>query len=211
MMLPTVLLVSLSLFGPPAPAEAPTGTGSVGSAHAFFESPPLDVRIDPLAQCTVGGVTTATTPGATTPGYASFGGGSTSCAVDGAGTAKVTVSGRRFTFSWLRAHGGPVIKIAGFSATCSTSANRSNAGVRVAGLSGINAPNPIPPDYAVTFPENSPTPLARVVLNERILPTPRDGGMTVNLMHITLFPQSYGFNNGEVVVGSVHCSPRAGA
>lgn len=195
-MLPTMLLASLSLLSPaPVQAAAATGSGSVGSAYAFFESPPLDVHIDPLAPCTAG---TASTPGASAPDFVSFGGGSSTC-----GPGTVTVTGKKFRFDWMKDHGGPVIKLASFSATCSVTENGSRSSIKVAGLSGIKAPNPIPPNYTVTI-----SGLARIVLNERILPDPPDGGMTVNLMHIKLFPDSVGFNHGDVVVGTVHCSPR---
>lgn len=208
MVLPTVLLASLSLLGlSPVPTETPTGSGSVGSAHAFFESPPLDVHIEALAGCTVGGAGAASTPGATARDYVSFGSGSTSCATDGSGAAKVTVSGRNFTFDWMKGRGGPVIKLASFSVTCSTTANGSSSSIKLAGLSGIRAPSSIPANYTVTIPASGPA-LARIVLNETVMPDPPDGSMTVNLMHVRLFPDSYGFNTGEVVVGTAHCSPR---
>jgi hypothetical protein len=203
MVIPTILLASLSLFGASANTEAPAGSGSVGSAHAFFESPPLDVHIDALASCAVGGAGAASTPGATAANYVTFGTGSTSCTTDATGAAKVMVSGRNFTFDWMKGHGGPVIKLASFSATCSTTANGSSSSIKLGGLSGIRAPGSIPANYTVTIPT-----LARIVLNETIVPDPPDGSMTVNLMHIRLFPDSYGFNTGEVVVGTVHCSPR---
>jgi hypothetical protein len=213
MMFRTILLAgalaSLSVLAVPSAsaADTPTGSGSVGSAHAFFESPPLDVHIDALATCAVGGAGTGSTPGATAANYVTFGGGSSSCAIDPSGAAKVTVSGRNFGFNWLKGHGGPVIKLASFSVTCSTTANGSRSSIKLAGLSGINAPGTIPANYTVNIPASGQA-LARIVLNETIVPDPPDGGMTVNLMHIRLFPDSYGFNTGEVVVGTVHCSPR---
>jgi hypothetical protein len=203
-------LASLGLvaLGPAAAqADTPAGSGSVGRAHAFFESPPLDVHIDALAACTVGGAGAASTPGATARDYVSFGTGSTSCTTDAAGAATVTVSGRNFTFDWMKGHGGPVIKLASFSVTCSTTANGSRSSIRLAGLSGIRAPGSIPANYSVTIPASGPA-LARIVLNETVVPDPPDGSMTVNLMHVRLFPDSYGFNTGEVVVGTAHCSPR---
>ena len=191
MVLPTILLAALSLVG--------TGSGSVGSAYAFFESPPMQVHIDPLAPCAgATSASTASTLGATASGFVSFGGGSTTC-----GPGTVTVSGKKFRFDWMKDHGGPVIKLAGFSVTCTATESGSRSSIKLTGLSGIKAPNPIPPNYTVTIRD-----LARVVLNETIVPDPPDGSMTVNLMRIKLFPDSVGFNNGEITVGTVHCSPR---
>ena len=40
-----------------------------------------------------------------------------------------------------------------------------------------------------------------------LLPDPADGSMTVNLMHVWLFPEGVALAHGEVVVGTVHCAP----
>jgi hypothetical protein len=189
MVLPTILLASLSLLGA-SPAQ-PSVSGSVGSAHAFFEVPPLDVHIDPLAPCATG---SASTPGAAHPDFVYFGGGSSTCTAN-----TVTVTGKKFRFDWLKGRGGPAIKLTSFSATCTATDNGARASIKVSGLSGIKAPNPIPPNYTVNLPQ------ARITLHETT--APGDGSLTVNLMHIRLFPEGFGFNNGEVIVGSVHCSP----
>ncbi len=190
MVLPAILLASLSLLG--ASRTQPAISGSIGSAHAFFEVPPVDVHIDPLAACTT---STASTPGAAAEDFVYFGSGSSTCTAD-----TVTVTGRKFRFDWLKDRGGPVIKLTSFSATCTATGNGAHSSIKVTGLSGIKAPNPIPPNYTVNVP------LARITLNETT--APGDGSLTVNLMHIRLFPEGYGFNTGEVVVGTVHCSPR---
>lgn len=189
MVLPAILLASLSLLGA-SPVQASV-SGSVGSAHAFFEVPPLDVHIDPLAPCTTG---SASTTGASHPDFVYFGGGSSTCTAN-----SVTVTGKKFRFDWLGDRGGPVLKLSSFSATCTATANGARSSIKVSGLSGIKAPNPIPPNYMVSLP------LARITLHETT--APGDGSLSVNLMHIRLFPEGFGFNTGEVIVGSVHCSP----
>jgi hypothetical protein len=48
--------------------------------------------------------------------------------------------------------------------------------------------------------------MATVTFNEVIVPSPPDGSMTVNLMHIRMFPLG-GPASGDAVVGAVHCAP----
>jgi hypothetical protein len=55
--------------------------------------------------------------------------------------------------------------------------------------------------------------LANVILNEVILPDPNDGSITLNMMHIQLFPNGVPKNStpmsGDIYVGSTSCSPTA--
>jgi hypothetical protein len=132
--------------------------------------------------------------------------------VDATGEAKVEVTGREFRLNALAPYGGPVIKISSFSLTCSTDANGSRSSIRMTGLSGIPVPNPIPANHTVINPgvgSDSP-PVARIIVNEVITPIRPDGGITVNLMHLTLFPEGAAIDGGAVVLGSVSCSPNPG-
>jgi hypothetical protein len=189
--------------------EWAAGSGSIGSAHAFGESPKLDVDIQTLAPCEVGTASTASTPGATARGLVSFGTGTTSCTTESVGVVRVAVSGKRFMLDGLRAYGGPVIKIASWSATCTTTANGSSSTIELTSVSGLALPNPIPANHTIMVPGRRATdpPVAKIMLNELLLPNPADGSMTVNLMHMWLFPHGVSLARGEVVLGTVHCSP----
>ena len=168
---------------------APAVSGSVGWTHALAQG--QVVAIDNLAACTTGGMSAASTTGAGGIGFVTYGPGKSTC-----GSDTVTVTGRRFRLDGLTPQGGPVITIGSFSASCSTTPGGSRSVISVTGLSGIEVPNPIPANYTVTMPM-----VAKIVVNEVITPDPPDGSMTVNLLHVTVF------DSGEVVVGSVSCSP----
>jgi hypothetical protein len=200
----------IALVATPAHADTPVGHGSVGSAYAFSEVPPFDVDLGPLASCSVGGTATANTSGAQARNFVAYGSGRSDCVTDTAGQAKVEVSGRRFRLDGLRHFGGPTIKISSFTASCTTVENGAKSTLKVAGLSGIQVPNPIPPNHVITIPGAAPTdpPVARIVMHEVIVPDPPDGSMTVNLMRVQLFPEGVALAHGEVVLGTVHCSPR---
>ena len=58
----------------------------------------------------------------------------------------------------------------------------------------------------IANPSVGQPPLATVTFNETIVPSPPDGSMTVNVMHIRSSRRA-GPNTGDVVVGSVHCAP----
>jgi hypothetical protein len=203
-----VVLGLLVLAPATATADTPSGSGSVGWAHGFSQHQPI--QIDAIASCSVGGVASASSSGAEARGFVSFGSGRSSCSTQADGTAKVEVSGRRFTMEGLRAYGGPVIKVANFSAICTTAENGSRSTVKLAGLTGVRLPPTVPANHTVTIPGASPSdpPVARIIFNETVVPSPPDGSMTVNLMRIQLFPEGVALAHGEVVVGSVHCSPR---
>jgi hypothetical protein len=205
-----VSLAALVFTQVPAHAdESATGSGSIGSAYAFSEYPQVDVNIDALARCEVGGVSTASTPGATGRGFVSFGTGNSSCTTEAEGAAKVTVSGRRFSLEGLRAYGGPLIKIANWSASCTTTENGSSSNISLSRVSGIQLPGTIPANHTIMIPGRHATdpPVAKIMINELLLPDPADGSMTVNLMHVWLFPEGVALAHGEVVVGTVHCAP----
>jgi hypothetical protein len=200
----------LALAPVPAQADTPVGHGSIGSAYAFSEVPPFDVDLGPLASCRVGGAPSASISGAQARNFVAYGSGRSDCTVDSTGQAKVEVSGRRFRMDGLRHYGGPVIRISSFTTSCATVGNGSESNIKVTGLSGIHVPNPIPANHIVTIPGAAAAdpPVARIIVNEVIEPDPPDGSLTINLMRVQLFPDGVALAHGEVVVGTVHCSPR---
>jgi hypothetical protein len=183
--------------------------GSVGAADLVLDGVP--VTIDPIAQCEAGVVEQATSPGAEVPDFVEFDGGSTTCSFDEtteAATASVT--GERFRLEGLAQYGGPrLIRLSSFTVTCETTATGSSANFRLSGLTGITVPSTIPPNHVVTIPGPAGAPpIATVTFNETLIPSPPDGSMTVNVMHVRLFPEgSRTHTTGDIVVGSVSCAP----
>jgi hypothetical protein len=188
-----------------APEEA-IAAGSVGSVDATYSGASVDV--DPLAECATDGVGVGSTAGYRLPGFVEFGLGSSTCGIDDDGVAHAKASGKLFRLDALRAHGGPRIRMTGFSAECSTTENGSTASFHIGGLSGISVPPTLPPNHVVTIPGSGPgaPPMAEITLNETITPEPPDGSMKVNIMRIHLFPEG-GPHSGELTVGSVECAP----
>jgi hypothetical protein len=189
-------------------AQAAAGHGSIGEAHAWVGGQQIDVVAQ--APCAIGGSAEASTPGVAVAGFVKFGIGNSTCNVDAAsGAASIRVSGSGFRFDGLKAYGGPTIKLSTFTATCGTTATGSGSTIRLAGLSGFQLPNPVPTNHVVTIPGALPQdpPIATITVNEMITPTPADGSMTVNALHIRLFPEGVALDHGDIVVGTVHCSP----
>jgi hypothetical protein len=193
------------------PAQAAPGDavaeGVAGAVTVVQAGTP--VTVDPIAPCT----TTAQGPAqgsageVSAPGVATFTDTRTTCAVDGAGeVASATVSGGAFRLDALREHGGPRIRLSGYTAKCGTTAGGSNSSIEFAGLSGVEVPDELPANHVVTVPGQGDAPMATVTFNEVVVPSPPDGSMTVHLMHIRLFPKG-GPARGDVVVGTVRCSP----
>lgn len=208
-----LLLASLVLAGvstAQATAEEPIARGMIGSVNAVVNGQP--VRIAPIARCrTDGGVAQASSAGATVRGFVEFDGGTTSCSFDATGeTATALVTGKRFRMDGLRRYGGPLIRMTGFTATCSNTEDGSRARITYRGLTGLSLPAELPPNHVVTIRGTNPAwPVATVTLNQSIVPDPADGSMTVNAMQIRLFPRGgpAGTPRGTITVGSVHCSP----
>lgn len=176
--------------------------------HAWVSNQAIDVP--PLALCSTAGSVQGNNEIVEVAGFVKFGLGNTTCGLDAAsGSASVRVSGSAFRFDGLRKYGGKTIKMSGFTAECSTTATGSGSTIRLTGLTGIQLPNPIPTNHVVTIPGATPEdpPLATVTVNEMITPEPPDGSMTVNAMHIRLFPEGIALDSGEIVVGTVRCSP----
>lgn len=182
-------------------------SGSLGSVDVEIHGEQEELA--PVAECETGVVEHATSSGAEVEGLVRFGSGSTSCTVDqDTGVATASVTGGRFQLD-LRELGGPRIRMTSFSATCDTTETGSSARFRFSGLSGMTVPSSIPPNHVVTIPGPSgEPPLATVTVNEKIVPSPPDGSMTVNLMRFRLFPHDPSAEvSGDIVVGSASCDP----
>jgi len=189
------------------PEEA-IASGSVGSVDATYDGE--SVAVDPLAECATDGESAADSAAYAESGFLEFGRGTSTCTLGDDGVASAEVEGKLFRLDGLRPYGGPRIRLTNYSAECGTTENGSTASFHIGGLSGIKVPSSLPPNYTTTIPGRGPgaPALAKVVFNETIVPDPPDGSMTVNIMHIHLSPDgpSSGLG-GEIVVGSVSCSP----
>lgn len=186
--------------------EEPLASGTIGSVDATYHGD--SVEVGPLAECDTQGDQEASSAAVAQRGFLEFGRGSSSCAL-GSGVATAEVSGSLFRLDALRAYGGPRIRMTNYSAECSTTSNGSSVGFHIGGLSGLSVPAQLPPNHVVTIAGRGPgdPPLAEVTLNETFVPDPPDGSMAVNIMHIRLFPSGGGDVDGDIVVGSVSCSP----
>jgi hypothetical protein len=190
--------------------EEGIASGAIGSVDATYDGEP--VRLDALAECETDGVTEADSNALKVVGFLEFGGGESTCLLDPeTGVASADSHGDLFRLDGLRQFGGPRIRMTDFTATCETTENGSTANFEIGGLSGISVPQQLPPNYVVTIPSRPAggPPLARVTFNESITPDPPDGSMTVNIMRIELFPDGSTTDEvgGEIVVGTVSCSP----
>jgi hypothetical protein len=189
--------------------EEGLASGTSGSVDATRNG--TAVQVGPLAACDTQGAATGTSAAVLKSGFFEFGPSSSTCTLNAAtGVATGRVHGDLFRLDALRSLGGPRIRMTDYNVTCSTTANGSSASWQVGGLSGISVPPEIPPNHVVIVPgrTSGAPPMAKVTMNQTIVPDPPDGSMTVNIMHIELFPQGGNSNlSGEIVVGSVSCSP----
>ncbi|TNC19230.1 choice-of-anchor P family protein [Amycolatopsis alkalitolerans] len=205
-----VLAAALCLAAVPATAHAQqaqtgTGAGSVGAVNVTVGGQPT--HADPIAACALGG-TERNRNDPVVYGDTSYGLGETSCTRNQDGTVAVQVSGARFETAVLRRYGGPLISVRTFTAGCTTTATGSNGSMEVGRVTGFTVPPTIEPNYTVTIPGRAAgdPPLAEVVLNELIVPTPADGSLVTNAVHIKLFPQG-GPASGDILVGTAACDP----
>lgn len=176
--------------------------GSVGWVRGQFGDQP--VAAGPLATCRTGLLSEGSSGPVELEGVVSFEGGASSCEIDEAGElARTVVEGGHVRFDGLRPHGGPRIRIRNFSARCDTTATGTNSWVHFSGLSGLRVPGELPANHVVPVPGPDGAPIATVTFNET---TASDGGTTVNLMHVRMFPDG-GPATGDVVVGTVRCVP----
>ena len=144
--------------------------------------------------------------------FVSYGSATSSCAVDQAAhTSKSTASGTAFALTALQSYGGPQIKVANYQVTCTATTNGTNAAWQFSGLTGISVPQHVPNDFVVPVSSASGHLLANVILNEVILPNPNDGSITLNMIHVVLFPNGVPPGttpmSGDIYVGSTACSP----
>ncbi|WP_165436547.1 hypothetical protein [Amycolatopsis suaedae] len=186
---------------------APTALGSVGEVDVTLDGTVSEVA--PIAPCTLGATESNRTSGVT-EGDTKYGAGETSCVTMPGGFARAEVKGSRFETKVLRRFGGPTIKVRTYLARCDTTKTGAAGYVELSGLSGVSVPSSIPANHKITVPApDGGKPLAEVMVNELIAPTPPDGSLRTNLMRITLFPQG-GPASGEIVVGSAACDPFGG-
>jgi hypothetical protein len=205
------LAVAGLLFAGVGTAQAETGlaSGSVGTVDAIYNG--ALVMAGPIAPCDTEGTTNAQTAGRKKLGFYEFGPGTSKCTVNPTtGVAKAVVKDSLFRLDALRPLGGPRIRLTGYQIKCTTTANGSSASWSATGLSGISVPPSIPPNHVVTIPGRTAgaPPMAKVTFNETVTPDPPDGSLTVNIMHIRLFPNGGSTQlGGDIIVGSVYCSP----
>jgi len=196
-------LVLTGLFAAAAPASAAAvamGTGTAGSVDMVLDEEP--VTVEAVAPCQTGGVPSGDSGGVAVSGVVQYGESTSTCTLDPAsGVASVEVSGEKFRLEEIESAGVPRLKITRFAARCQTTGTGSNASFQVTGLSGVDVPEQIPPNYTVTFPG------ATLVINETIIPEPADGSLSMNVLHLRLNPTAADPSGGDVVVGAVHCDP----
>lgn len=205
-------LVATALFTTTAaatPATAP-GVASTGSAHVVRDGHTFGVA--DVGQCSLTGPQQAQSPGVTRVGIVSYGPATATCTTDPtAHTSKSTANGTAFALTALQAYGGPQIRIANYQVTCTATTNGTNAAWQFSGLTGITVPQQVPNDFVIPVKSAGGNLLANVTLNEVILPNPNDGSITLNMVHIALFPNGTPPGtvpmSGDVYVGSTACSP----
>jgi hypothetical protein len=207
-----VVVVLGVLVAVPAQAGQATaaGTASAGSAQVVRDGHAFTVPS--VGACSLAGALHGSSSGVTDVGIVSFGSANSTCAVDAtAHTSKSVANGTNFTLSALQSYGGPTIKVANYQVSCSATTGGTNAAWQFSGLSGISIPQQVPNNYVVPVKTANGRLLANVVLNEVILPNPNDGSITLNMIHIVLFPGGVGPGqiplSGDVYVGSTACSP----
>lgn len=192
-------------IGNPA-AAAVAGTANVGSADVTFNGQPGSIA--PLAPCDVNGAKQGSTPGATIPGVATFGAGTTKCDFDAASsTSSMSANGQDFVLNALTPYGGPEIGIGGYDASCKGMKDRGSGSFNVSAFHGVDLPEQLPANYTVTIPgrNQGDPPMAKLVFGEVIQPPVHDGSLRVNTLHVTLFPNG-GPASGDLYVGSVYCT-----
>ncbi|AXB49074.1 hypothetical protein A4R43_36295 [Amycolatopsis albispora] len=193
------------LVAPGAAQAAPVASASATAGTVDVTAGAQTVREGPIAECRLGAQDTASSPGVEA-GTTRFGKSESQCSRAETGFATGMVRGQRFETKVLRKYGGPTIKVRTYSARCDTTTNGASGLVELSDVAGIEVPSSIPPGHTVDLPGEDGKPLARVVLNEIVVPEPPDGSLATNAMRIQLFPEG-GPATGEIVVGSASCDP----
>jgi hypothetical protein len=215
----TVLAVMVcgGMVTAPAAHADPVLTAASAASASSASDGSVDVVVDgehvtqpEIAACHTDGIAEAATDPLVIGDVARYGNGSTTCGRAKNGVASGEATGHRFETPLLQRFGGPDIKVRTYTARCATTADGSDGYVEVGTLSGITVPENIPSDYTITLPGPDPDdpPIAQVVLNETITPTPADGSLTTHAVHIKLFPQG-GPASGDIYVGTATCNPFA--
>lgn len=202
----TALACGLLTAAPGHATTTPDGVASLGSITVSIDG--QDESMAPLAQCDVDGQTTNSTPGDRIAGVASYGAGHSACTTDTtANTTTSTATGSRFELDALLPYGGPRIRLSSWQVTCSATTHGTNTGWSYSGLSGIPAlPQQVPQNYTVPIHGSGGQLVADAIFNEVVLPDPNDGSITLNMLHVVLFPDG-GPASGDIYVGQTACSP----
>ncbi|MDV6011809.1 choice-of-anchor P family protein [Haloechinothrix sp. LS1_15] len=187
-------------------SEHTWSSASIGSVDAVIEGE--EVVQDPIAPCVIGEQERDSTSGVTVGRVASYGAGSTLCRwIWDPQEAYGAMATRSFSTRLLREYGGPIIRVSRIDAWCHTWRDGSRGSIQLTGVRGFRVPRDIPPNHSVTIEgRGHDRPVARIVLNEMIVPDPPDGSMTLNAMRIELFPEG-GPASGDIVVGTASCDP----
>lgn len=207
-----IAAIALCMAAVPATASADqisgSGAGSIGAVDIAVGQ--QTAHQDPIAPCAVGSTADNRNDPVTVGTTTKFGLGTTSCKRNDDGTVSVQVSGNRFETTILKQFGGPAITARTFKSGCNSTANGSNGSMELGAVTGFTVPSSIPPNYTVTIPgANGAPPLADIVLNELVVPSPADGSLVTHAMHIKLFPQG-GPASGDILVGTAACAPYGG-
>ncbi|PXY21415.1 hypothetical protein BAY60_25920 [Prauserella muralis] len=193
-------------------AQAPTSTASASLGEADIVVGGTPAQAAPIAPCDVVAGPPANSSGGTRVGSTTeYGRGETSCTRSGDGTSSAKVAGQRFETKVLRQFGGPTIRVRTYSAECRTTAKGSSGYVELGGVSGFTVPADIKPNHTLTIPGAKPgdPPMARIVLNELVVPSLPDGSLTTHTLRIVLFPEG-GPGSGDIVLGTASCDPFGG-
>ncbi|TQJ05703.1 choice-of-anchor P family protein [Amycolatopsis cihanbeyliensis] len=203
-------LLGGGLLAVPAQAQAAEWTalaeGSLGSVDMVVGG--QSVGSGPIARCDADEQPRNNAGVAVVSRTTRYGRGETDCGRDDTGIASAEAGGQRFSTEVLRQFGGPALEVRSYAARCRTTENGSSGYMELGGVSGFTVPRDIPINHAVTIPGKQPEdpPMAKIVLNEVVIPDPPDGSMTTNALHITLFPEG-GPASGSLIVGSASCDP----
>jgi hypothetical protein len=207
------MAVGATLAGALTAAASPAtvaGTASAGSAHVVRNGHTFTVPA--VGPCSLTSTPHGSSSGVTEVGIVNYGAASATCSTDQtAHTSKSVATGSNFALSALQSYGGPLIKITSYQVSCSATTGGTNAAWQFSGLTGLTVPQQVPNNYTEPVKSASGTLLANVILNEVILPSPNDGSITLNMVHIILFPNGTPAGttplSGDIYVGSTACSP----
>lgn len=129
---------------------------------------------------------------------------------DDQGDIGVRVVGSLYRLDVLRDLGGPPIGIA-YEATCYANSSNTWSRLWVRPMLGVWLPARVPPNYTLIIPGRLPTDpiVARIVFNEQTMAEPPDSTLTMNAMHVHMFPDGPVANRGDFIAGSVTCSTKS--